>query len=133
MRTHHVPNDAADPGDPVQGMTEVTPLHLEDLDVDAMSRLDSEADVDGAALESAIDQDVTVVDAPEVRMQPDDDLATGEGRSWTEALEISAAENGPTPEQPIEIDDEERDAAPAASSAADLPIADRGSAGPAGR
>jgi hypothetical protein len=57
----------------------------------------------------------------------DDDGAMDEGQNWLEALETSAAENGPRPEQALEMSDDDR-----GDMRDDVPVADRGSGGPAG-
>jgi hypothetical protein len=64
-----------------------------------------------------------VVDAELV----DDDVAMDEGQNWLEALETSAAENGPRPEQALDMSDDDR-----GDMREDVPVADRGSGGPAG-
>ena len=65
---------------------------------------------------------------------PDDDRAMDAGQNWVEALETSAAENGPLPEQPLDniLDDEDLYAAAQTSDSDDIPVADRGSGGPGG-
>lgn len=67
----------------------------------------------------------------QVRALADDDTAMADGQTWVEALEASAAENGPAPEQPLIVDDEDRYPPPSASED-DTPVADRGSGGPGG-
>jgi hypothetical protein len=64
-----------------------------------------------------------VVDAELV----DDDIAMGEGQNWLESLETSAAENGARPEQALDMRDDD-----SGDTRDDVPVADRGSGGPAG-
>ncbi len=148
-----LPND---PTDPLQNLDEATELRGVPLAVDVMPAVEGESDADLAAFES----DLEVVDAELVldeaeadegtrdsgdlygvhtpravdREHPDDDHAFDEGQNWIEALETSAVENGPTPEQSLDdvIDDEDVLQPPHASDNRDVPVADRGSAGRGG-
>jgi len=68
------------------------------------------------------------------RDHPDDDRAFETGENWLEALEASAAENGPEPERGLDdvVDDEDVLQPPHASDTRDRPVADHGSGGRAG-
>jgi len=68
------------------------------------------------------------------REHPDDDRAFDQGENWLEALEASAAENGPEPERELDdiVDDEDVLQPPHASDTRDRPVADHGSGGRAG-
>lgn len=148
---------APDPADPVQSMDALDQLDLDDLDVDALSLAEGTGEYERASVESSIESSLdtpedTNLDAIEQassdvgdlygvhtpraadRVHPDDDQAMNEGQTWIEALETSAAENGPLPEEPLEsiLDDEDVYAAPHPSDSEDTPVADRGSGGPAG-
>lgn len=151
---------APDPADPVQSMDALDQVDLADLDVDALSVAEGTGELAGATVESSVDESAMEVDMPEDttmegyeqgardvgdlygvhtpraadRAHPDDDQAMGDGQTWLEALETSAAENGPLPEEPLEsiVDDEDVYSAPHPSDSDDTPVADRGSGGPAG-
>lgn len=151
---------AADPADPVQGFDELNPLQLDSLDVDAMSMVDSDVDVELASVESSIDEEAMELDPPEAttldtieqsahdvgnlygghtpraedREHPDEDIAMGAGENWIEALEASATEYGPVAETELDaiVDDDDIYAPPHASDSEDTPVADRGSGGPGG-
>jgi hypothetical protein len=137
-----------DPNDAVQALDEVDPFHVEELEVDARS-------VEDLAEEGIhpIDSEVGLDEVPTVRETPhqpqggdlygvhtpaasdravlDGDSTMATGQNWLEALETSSAENGPLPEGLVDIvDDEELDHPPTDNR--DIPIADRGSAGPRG-
>ncbi|MBA3397850.1 MAG: hypothetical protein H0T89_34820 [Deltaproteobacteria bacterium] len=150
-------NFAADPNDPVQGFDEAAELRVDPLAVDVMSTADAEAAQDLAALETDLDRRGLAfdsypvpddIDAATVGTDtgdlygvhavatvdtnlPDDRTAMNEGQNWIEALETSAAENGADPETELEIDDE-YDNPPHPTDTRDIPVADRGSAGPGG-
>lgn len=68
------------------------------------------------------------------REHPDNDRAFDTGENWLEALEASAAENGPEPERGLDdiVDDEDVLHPPHASDTRDRPVADHGSGGRAG-
>jgi hypothetical protein len=68
------------------------------------------------------------------RDHPDDDRAFDQGENWLEALEASAAENGPEPERGLDdvVDDEDVLQPPHPSDTRDRPVADRGSGGRTG-
>lgn len=146
---------AADPRDPVQGLDEAAELRVSDLDYDAMSRADAEAASDLAALSADLDEragmdevDPTqtippqqVRDAGELygvhtpiaadRDIPDGDRSFDEGENWLESLQASATEMGPEPEADLDVEDDQ-DVPPHPSDRRDIPVADRGSAGPRG-
>jgi hypothetical protein len=65
------------------------------------------------------------------REHPDDDRAFDQGENWLEALEASAAENGPEPERGLDeiVDDEDVLQPPHPSDTRDRPVADHGSGG----
>jgi hypothetical protein len=65
------------------------------------------------------------------RQHPDDDTAFNEGQNWVEALETSAIEYGPEPEQTLDdvVDDEDILSPPHRSDKRDRPVADYGSGG----
>ena len=65
------------------------------------------------------------------RDHPDDDRAFDQGENWLEALEASAAENGPEPERALDdvVDDEDVLRPPHSSDHRDRPVADHGSGG----
>ncbi|HEX3474807.1 MAG TPA: hypothetical protein VHT91_07180 [Kofleriaceae bacterium] len=69
--------------------------------------------------------------AAQDREHPDNDRAFDQGENWLEALEASAAENGPEPERGLDeiVDDEDVLQPPHASDTRDRPIADHGSGG----
>ena len=134
---------APDPADPVQSMDALDQVDLDDLDVDALSMAEGTGQYERASLESAYEEpeasevgDLYAVPEPrgEDRLYPDDDQAMNEGQNWIEALETSAAENGPLPGQSVAslVDDEDGFGARHASDSEDTPVADRGSGGPAG-
>jgi len=76
--------------------------------------------------------DVHVVEA-EDKALPDEDTAYGEGENWFEHLEASAGEYGPKPEQVLDVvDDSDEHGGTPATDTRDIPVADRGSAGPRG-
>jgi hypothetical protein len=68
------------------------------------------------------------------RDHPDNDRAFETGENWLEALQASAAENGPEPERGLDdvVDDEDVLQPPHASDTRDRPVADHGSGGRAG-
>jgi hypothetical protein len=72
--------------------------------------------------------------AAQDRDHPDNDRAFDAGENWLEALEASAAENGPEPERGLDevVDDEDVLHPPHASDTRDRPVADHGSGGRAG-
>jgi hypothetical protein len=72
--------------------------------------------------------------AAQDRDHPDNDRAFEVGENWLEALEASAAENGPEPERGLDevVDDEDVLHPPHASDTRDRPVADHGSGGRAG-
>jgi len=149
-----------DPGDPVQGFDEAAELYVEPLEFDAQSTTDSETAQDLATLESELDEQALELDTPSQtdadaianatrrdggdlygvhvpravdRKLPDDDEAFDGGENWLEALEASAAENGAEPEQELEIiDDSDDHDGHHPTDMRDIPVADRGSAGPRG-
>jgi hypothetical protein len=149
-----------DPADPVQGIDEVLEVKRVDLAFDAMSAADGdeaqrfaeqESTLDEASMELDTPQDTTLdaieraahdvgdlygVHTPPAtdRVHPDDLAAFEEGQNWLEALGTSAAENGTIPEHELSdiVDDADIYDAPHASDDRDLPVADRGSGGPAG-
>jgi hypothetical protein len=147
-----------DPADPVQQFEDVQVVHLEELDVDALSNEDAEAAQDLIGVGEAIDEaslgageeelppelaaiphaktgsgDLYGVHLPSAvdRNIPEDDVAFNEGENWLEALGASATENGPVPEQDLDIVDED-DIDEPSTDTRDRPIADLGSAGPRG-
>jgi len=151
---------APDPADPVQSMDALDQVDLADLDVDTLSMAEGSGELAGATVESSLEEAAMELDTPEDttmeaveqgardvgdlygvhtpraadRAHPDDDQAMNDGQNWIEALETSAAENGPLPEEPLEsiVDDEDVYSAPHPSDSEDTPVADRGSGGPAG-
>jgi len=129
------------------------------LDVDAQSEADLEADQDLATLESDLDERSLELDTPSQtdadaianasrdagelygvhvpravdRDLRDDDEAFEDGENWLEALEGSAAENGAEPERELDIvDDSDTRDTSRPTDMRDIPVADRGSAGPRG-
>ncbi len=151
---------AADPNDPVQGFDEAVELRVDPLAVDVMSAADAEAAQDLAALATDLDRrglafdsygdadrddidvatvgtetgdlyGIQVVGAVDTEL-PDDRIATSEGQNWVEALETSAIENGTEPEAELVIGDDDYDDLPRRTDTRDIPVADRGSAGPDG-
>lgn len=156
VRSNILPSDfAADPRDPVQGFDEASELRVSELDYDAMSRADAEAASDLAALSSDLDErhglDAVepirtnppqhVRDAGELygvhtpiaadRDIPDGDASFDAGQNWIESLKTSATESGPEPEADVDVEDDQ-DVPPHPSDRRDIPVADRGSAGPRG-
>jgi len=141
-----------DPTDPLQSLDEAVELRGVPLAVDVMPDVEAAADLDLAEFESELD----VVDAELVideqdtrdtgdlyggptppamdREHPDDDRAFEEGQNWVEALETSAVENGPMPEQDLSdvVDDEDVLEPPHPTDTRDIPVADRGAAGRGG-
>jgi len=149
----------ADPRDPVQGFDEASELYVEPLDFDAQSTADAEAAQDLATLESELEEQSLELDTPSQtdadaianatrrdggdlygvhvppavdRRLPDDDQAYDDGENWLEALEASAAENGAEPERELDIVDDADENGHRSSDLRDIPVADRGSAGPRG-
>lgn len=148
---------ARDPTDPLQGLDEVSELQGTPLDVDVQSLVEAAAAQDLAMLEIDVDEtaddDAAIEEGQPVelpprlrdagdlygahtpaaadRLHPDDDQAFVEGQNWIEALETSAIEGGPEPEQPLEdiIDDQDVLRPPHASHTRDTPVADYGSGG----
>ncbi|MBS1118918.1 MAG: hypothetical protein H6Q90_1146 [Deltaproteobacteria bacterium] len=147
-----------DPQDPVQQFEDVQVVHLEDLDVDALSNEDARAAQDLIGVGAEIDEamlgageeelppelaaiphaktgsgDLYGVHLPTAvdRKIPDNDSSFDEGQNWLEALEASATEHGPEPEQELDIVDED-DLSTPSTDTRDRPIADLGSAGPRG-
>ncbi len=115
---------SVDPADPVQDPDVVDAVDpLDDLDVDAMSMLDRDVDVETQTYLTTSGEN----DAP-------DSGDLDDGQNWIEALNTSAAENGPRPEQSLDsvIDDSDLYAPHRAGDNDDTPVADRGSGGPAG-
>lgn len=148
-----------DPSDPVQTLDDMVPLHLDALEVDAVTTADAEAAQDLATLDAELDENAQELDTPELtdmdaiasaqagkddgvlygvhtpravdRDLPDDDHAFAEGENWIEALQASATENGAEPERELDvIDEEDLDSPP--TDHRDIPVADRGAAGPRG-
>jgi hypothetical protein len=62
---------------------------------------------------------------------PDNDTSFNEGENWLESLEHAAAEDGPVPERELDMMDTQ-DEPPHPTDRRDIPVADRGSAGPRG-
>ncbi|MDQ3366104.1 MAG: hypothetical protein M3680_11825 [Myxococcota bacterium] len=148
-----------DPADPVQGFDEASELRMEPLAFDALTQADAEAAQDLASLETELDEgslgldmpseaDLDAIDAASVGTStgelygvhtvpavdtdlPDNDQAYDRGENWLEALEASAIEHGAEPERELDIVDD-MDDAPHPSDNRDIPVADRGSAGPRG-
>jgi hypothetical protein len=148
-----------DPDDPVQGFDEASELRVEPLDFDAQSDADVEAGQDLASFETDLDQASLDLDTPAEtdldariaaeaghgtgelygvhtppavdRDLPDDREAMDQGENWLEALQESATEHGAAPEREIDVVDEV-DEPPHPSDDRDIPVADRGSAGPGG-
>jgi hypothetical protein len=149
-----------DPADPVQGIDEVHELHVEDLEVEALSAADSEAVQEIASEEQFADETAAELDLPEDttldaiesaahdtgdlygvhtppatdRTHPDGDASFDEGQHWLEALETDSVEMGPEAEHDLSdvVDDEDVYASPHPSDRKDTPVADRGSGGPGG-
>jgi hypothetical protein len=142
---------AMDPTDPLQRLDDATPLHLEDLAFDAQTVADAWEMEDLAQLETFLDERLPDIPPEESaramrgsgelyglhtpmavdRQLPDDDRAFREGENWVEALGTSATEYGPDPERELDIvDEEDLDSPP--TDTRDIPVADRGSAGPRG-
>jgi hypothetical protein len=69
---------------------------------------------------------VSVNDVVDPRLV-DNDVAMNDGQNWLEALETSAVEDGPRPEQALDMRDDD-----SGDLRDDVPVADRGSGGPAG-
>jgi len=147
-----------DPRDPVQGFQEALDLGVDLLSVDAFSVADAEAAQDLAMLETDLDERALELDTPSQteldaidaatphdtgelygvhtqravdRLIPEDRVAMDEGETWMEALQASAVEYGAEPEQDIDVVDEV-DEPPHPTDTRDIPVADRGSAGPGG-
>ena len=137
---------APDPNDPVQGIDDVDPFQEEELEVDARSVDDlAEEGIHPIDPEGELDEVPTLRETPRypqdlyglhtpvaaARDVRDDDSTMQTGENWVEALEATSAENGPLPEALVDIvDDEDFDHLPTDNR--DIPIADRGSAGPRG-
>jgi hypothetical protein len=69
----------------------------------------------------------------EDKTHPDDDVAMREGLNWIEALQADSVEGGTEPERELEMaDDADLDRPPHPTDTRDIPVADRGSGGPAG-
>ena len=152
-----IPNSyARDPADPVQGLDDVHEFHLDDLDVDALSAAEVEADLD-ETLDGTLDDALDAIPVPTLDMiemaardigdryrgliapavdrhHPDDRTAMDQGQNWIEALEASAIEDGATPERDLTdiVDDTDVYAPPHPPDTRDIPVADRGSGGRGG-
>lgn len=125
-RTGVVP--APDPEDPVQELYSETDPAVE-LDTPAETSLDT---INETIADTGDLYGVHTARAEDV-IHPDDDAAMKDGQTWIEALQTDAVEGGPLPEREVESgDDAELDRAPHASDTRDIPVADRGSGGPAG-
>lgn len=149
--------DVIDSDDPVQRIAD-DQFDDSDLSFDAVDAADAEAARDLAMLESELDERAleidapseTMIDASEVSVEGDvgelygvhtpravdnslldDRAAMDEGQNWIEALQESAVEFGADPEHEIDVLDDQ-DTRPHTSDMRDLPVADRGSGGPAG-
>lgn len=156
-RRKSAPTDVIEHDDPVQRIADEQ-FDDSELSFDAIDAADAEAAQDLAMLESEIDQRAFEVDAPlettidanEVYVEgdvgelygvhtpravdntlPDDRAAFDDGQNWIEALQESAVEFGAEPEHELDVVDEQ-DKPPHPSDMRDLPVADRGSGGPAG-
>lgn len=117
-----------DPQDPVQSLYSEDDPAVE-LDTPAETSLDT---VNETVADTG---DLYGIHTPraEDTTHPDDDQAMAAGQNWIEALETDAVEGGPLPEHELEIeDDAENDRPPHATDTRDIPVADRGSGGPAG-
>jgi len=147
-----------DPRDPVQNLQQASELYGAPLDVDVQSHADAEAAQDLAMLESELDEQSLELDTPSQTdadaianaahdvgelygvhvppavdtTLPDDDRSYSEGANWLEALETSAVENGAEPEREIDIVDDADLEDHHPTDTRDIPVADRGSAGPRG-
>lgn len=142
----------ADPDDPVQGLDEVAELRVTELAIDAMSRADAEAASDLAMLSSDLDERGGIDDEPVLvpsgandvgelygmhvqpavdRDLPDDDAAFAAGENWVEHLAAASTEYGLEPEVDIDVDEDTEDL-PLPTDHRDIPVADRGAAGPRG-
>lgn len=148
-----------DPRDPVQGFDTLPELGADPLAFDAMSMADVETAQDLAALETDIDDRARELDTPSQteldavdasfgghdtgdlygvhtpratdRDIPDDRAAMDAGENWIEALQTSAVEGGVEVEHEVDVVDEV-DEPPHPTDTRDIPVADRGSAGPGG-
>jgi hypothetical protein len=124
--------------DPVQTIG-IDDAELADLDVDAHDR---DAALDLAALElepltrdrdhgSLFDAHLPIVEA---ELVDDDDAAYSRGQNWVERLETKSIEDGGEPGRELVIEDDydvDVTTSPRIDTS-DLPVADRGSAGPRG-
>lgn len=149
-----------DPRDPVQGFQESVELAADPLSVDALTVADVEAAQDLASLEVDIDDRARELDTPsttdldainaaahdtgelygvhtpratDTDPLPDEKSGGGadDGETWIETLQASATEYGAEAEREIDVMDE-MDEPPHPTDTRDIPVADRGSAGPGG-
>ncbi|HEX7836081.1 MAG TPA: hypothetical protein VF469_01395 [Kofleriaceae bacterium] len=95
-------------------------LEEQEAEIENRQRRGDDGDLYGGHTSPAVD-----------RSHPDDDRAFDEGQNWLEALEASAAENGPEPERELAdiVDDEDVLHPPHAAPSRDTPIADHGAGG----
>jgi hypothetical protein len=99
----------------------------DDGDFDSRRTLEHDTgDLYGVVTQQAVDNVLTASEAN------DGFIGAGRGQNWFEALEASAAENGALPERAIDVEDE-LDRPGASRTRKDVPIADAGVGGPAGR
>lgn len=145
------PDDLApDPDDPVQGLDEAPELRVAEFNVDALSQADVDAMQDLAVLETTLESRGGIDEMPTAQPKdagelygvhtipaldrdiPDNDVSYEVGENWIESLQASSTEYGPAdPEDDIDVEDE-MDDPPHPSDMRDIPVADRGSAGPRG-
>ena len=117
-----------DPLDPVQGLySEMDPAI--ELDTPSETTLDTVNET----LADTGDLYGIHTPAAEDKTHPDDDVAMRDGQNWIEALQTDAVEGGTEPERELEMaDDADLDRPPHPTDTRDIPVADRGSGGPAG-
>jgi hypothetical protein len=123
----------------LEGIDEAAQLHIEELDLEARAVRDLEEPQEIAAPPTEVTRaargsgELYGVHTPSAvdHELPDGDASFDEGENWIEALEASAIENGPEPERELDIVDEDDLTSPPTDTR-DIPVADRGSAGPRG-
>jgi hypothetical protein len=122
---------SVDPGVPIEGFDEAAELFvLESTDMDDAAGFEEvptqgrqdDGELYGAHIPPAEDRELL-----------DDDTSFEEGETWLEHMEATAAENGPEPERAVDpLDDTDPHAGHHKTDTRDIPVADRGSAGPRG-
>ncbi|MEO8705815.1 MAG: hypothetical protein ABI867_37640 [Kofleriaceae bacterium] len=118
---------AVDPHDPVQSIG-IEDAQLVDFDVDA----EVARDLDGLDPLPALPREELYGLQPVIDAELVDDDQAARGENWVEALETEAIENDPRPGRDLVIDEGDDMQTSPRIDLRDIPVADRGSAGPRG-